>query len=379
MCERVQLVIAEEGERVNRGTFDADGEFVPDEREFEDIPPASPYVDLGVPAGPLDLRAPDPEPGQDIWVKFQIGADEWGEPIRLQWEEVDGVLTGSTLPQPTTVHAELKDPRLDRLRAYAEGLVGSSFTVHDEMGRTLLAVLNGEPIPQTDRLAALYRQLNAAEENARIWEREAKSQEAQYWRLRKERDSYREGIDCALRLLNNRFEEGNTAQRVDEAHEALALAVEHYLDEEPEVTIEEVGTSGQAGLGALRDLKRAAMRCRPEVLAFACVMERKLRLNDHKGGWTKDHPRSLITRIIEETRELERVAVGAWARSSAASSLEVVDEAADVGNFAMMVADRLGCLAIYAAALTDGEGRGVPGRLQGVPRGPRRRGSGGRG
>lgn len=36
---------------------------------------------------------------------------------------------------------------------------------------------------------------------------------------------------------------------------------------------------------------------RPEVAAFAIAMERKLRKNDHKGGWQDDAPEALLARL----------------------------------------------------------------------------------
>lgn len=74
----------------------------------------------------------------------------------------------------------------------------------------------------------------------------------------------------------------------------------------------------------------------PYVLAFAKRMEAKLAKNRHKGdreGWLKDHPLSLCARIGDESRELYEAIEGT-------ESAEVVsNEAADVANFAMMVAD----------------------------------------
>ena len=70
---------------------------------------------------------------------------------------------------------------------------------------------------------------------------------------------------------------------------------------------------------------------RPSVLAFAQAMERKLRKNDHRGGWAQSSPKWLLSRLREETRELSDALNGA--------DLEVLDEAADVGNFAMMIHD----------------------------------------
>jgi hypothetical protein len=75
----------------------------------------------------------------------------------------------------------------------------------------------------------------------------------------------------------------------------------------------------------------------PYVLAFARLMERKLDQNRHKGnreGWIQDSPMALLRRLREELDELER-----------SRTADAPGEAADVGNFAMMVADACGGIA----------------------------------
>ena len=74
------------------------------------------------------------------------------------------------------------------------------------------------------------------------------------------------------------------------------------------------------------------MKVRREVQLFAEAMERKLRENDYKGGW-KDCPEDyLMTRITDELEELE------------AKDSSILDEAADVANFLMMLCDVRGHL-----------------------------------
>lgn len=76
---------------------------------------------------------------------------------------------------------------------------------------------------------------------------------------------------------------------------------------------------------------------RPEVRAFADLMEAKLRENDHKPGWKRDHPADLMDRLKEELAELHDALF--------AGDLELIGpEAADVANFAMMIADVYGLL-----------------------------------
>lgn len=72
------------------------------------------------------------------------------------------------------------------------------------------------------------------------------------------------------------------------------------------------------------------------VLQFAEMMEQKLDANRHKGnreGWAKIPPRELLRLLRREVRELdEAINLGG----------DVAAEAADVANFAMMIADMCG-------------------------------------
>jgi hypothetical protein len=91
----------------------------------------------------------------------------------------------------------------------------------------------------------------------------------------------------------------------------------------------------------------SALELRPAVAAFAQLMERQLRANDHKGGWEYEHPNDLHSRLLEEAEEL-KVAIYNRQRTKKyerAESAECVGlEAADVANFAMMIADISGAL-----------------------------------
>jgi len=56
-------------------------------------------------------------------------------------------------------------------------------------------------------------------------------------------------------------------------------------------------------------------------------MEKKLRENDYKKHWSNCDHQYLLNRLKEEVTELEKPM---W---------DVIEEAADVANFAMMIAD----------------------------------------
>lgn len=93
---------------------------------------------------------------------------------------------------------------------------------------------------------------------------------------------------------------------------------------------------------------------RPVVAAFAQTMEQKLCDNDHKGGWHDDGEQALLKRLREETDELEaalRRGPGTgvpFGERSAKAVANIGREAADVANFAMMLADVCGAIAARA-------------------------------
>jgi len=71
---------------------------------------------------------------------------------------------------------------------------------------------------------------------------------------------------------------------------------------------------------------------------FAEIMKRKLISNQHKGGWSNDLFSYLLCRLKEETHELE------VALTNGCPPAKITEEAADVANFAMMIADVSGGL-----------------------------------
>lgn len=76
---------------------------------------------------------------------------------------------------------------------------------------------------------------------------------------------------------------------------------------------------------------------RPEVLAFETLMEAKLRENDHKKHWRTCDVDYLKECLEDEVDELKLALRGK-------KSEAVAREAADVGNYAMMIADKCGGL-----------------------------------
>lgn len=87
----------------------------------------------------------------------------------------------------------------------------------------------------------------------------------------------------------------------------------------------------------------------PEILAFAVLMEQRLRANDHKPGWKDAEPDWLYLRLMEQQKQLESAL--RWQHKTV-----ITVAATDLANYAMMIADTAGNLAQYtetAEAQTD--------------------------
>lgn len=78
------------------------------------------------------------------------------------------------------------------------------------------------------------------------------------------------------------------------------------------------------------------LEIRHSVMVFAIEMEKKLRANDHKGGWENTEISVLFNELRVESGELFSVMYHSDGKVDPKS---VVEEAADVANFAMMIAD----------------------------------------
>ena len=79
---------------------------------------------------------------------------------------------------------------------------------------------------------------------------------------------------------------------------------------------------------------------------FGMRMENKLKENDHKGGWMNCNFKSLFKRMRIESDEILEAYYfqrmqrdwGNW-KIDEDSAQELIDECADVANYAMMIAD----------------------------------------
>lgn len=81
-------------------------------------------------------------------------------------------------------------------------------------------------------------------------------------------------------------------------------------------------------------VKIAPVPVRVELARFVEHMEAKLAANDHKAHWSGSTDSYLLMRLMQEVRELQK------ALEAFESGIGIVEECADVANFAMMIADR---------------------------------------
>lgn len=79
---------------------------------------------------------------------------------------------------------------------------------------------------------------------------------------------------------------------------------------------------------------------REQVQWFAGQMESKLQENDHKGGWENCGIFWLRGRLLEEANELSGVMYASHNSESGLDLENIIREASDVANFAMMIADQ---------------------------------------
>lgn len=85
---------------------------------------------------------------------------------------------------------------------------------------------------------------------------------------------------------------------------------------------------------------------RPIVQWFSKQMEKKLKLRDYRGGWEDCTFQYLISRLRHETDELlfehfrHRIDTSTEKPISEKIKQKIITEAADVANFAMMIASK---------------------------------------
>lgn len=86
-------------------------------------------------------------------------------------------------------------------------------------------------------------------------------------------------------------------------------------------------------------VKPRTIALRGSVVRFAVLMEEILEENDWKGGWDRMTQGQLLQRAGQELKELRRAL-----KKKGEDRKHICDEAADVANFCMMIADNSGGL-----------------------------------
>lgn len=114
---------------------------------------------------------------------------------------------------------------------------------------------------------------------------------------------------------------------VKEALETLQPSIADFGDNEDRMAFDVVESFIEARLAE----KPTTYQLRPEVGAFAVIMEQTLRKHDDRPGWKDCDAEVLLARLYEEVNEL--------ASAINTGSSTVPKESADVANFAMMIAD----------------------------------------
>jgi len=164
-----------------------------------------------------------------------------------------------------------------------------------------------------------------ADLRARLAEAWGREQGERVRLVSQERDAEKARADAACeQTLRYERATGEMQERALTAHASLLAAL----------------ADGARLRGALEGMPRSA------VLALAFRMEDKLQRHDGRrgaDGWKDDDPLALMRRLDEEVAELRSAVVagdiaGEWDRDA------VANEAADVANFAMFVADVIGGL-----------------------------------
>jgi len=136
-----------------------------------------------------------------------------------------------------------------------------------------------------------------------------------------------EALEAAKKIANDASDHHNVVD-LNLTHD-LAVAIPHFIDE---------------ALAALKAAPVQSQVLRPAVQWFAEQMEAALRRNDHKTGWAGCDQDYLLDGLDQEVKELDRACERFDPKTAKriATNDEIIGEAADVANFAMMIADNAG-------------------------------------
>lgn len=241
---------------------------------------------------------------------------------------------GGTPSQPKPTEYQ---KALDRAKEKDESKTTHITTIPN--AATIVDLIGQAPdLPLTKEIEHLQRQLEGMTKQRDTEVEKKRTAEEHRDKFKAELDEVRKNLEGTFELIPEKF----LCLPEDDCPECLAASfalhrsVEELLNalSRPETTTEDIST-----IEAIK-LLAESLFCEsptlPYVFQFALRMEEKLALNRHKGdreGWLKDEPAELFIRIQDEMKEL---ADSIHAREHPE---EVMLEAADVANMAMMTAD----------------------------------------
>ncbi len=123
---------------------------------------------------------------------------------------------------------------------------------------------------------------------------------------------------------------GEQLSKLLKERDTLRSRVEELEEVESSLRIAVMKMAGK--YTALRTQVEELGDLRREVFLLACAMERKLKENDHKEGWSGCGREHFMLKLYEELGELANCIIHGPPK-------QVLDEAADVANIIMMIAD----------------------------------------
>jgi hypothetical protein len=128
-------------------------------------------------------------------------------------------------------------------------------------------------------------------------------------------------------FARSRFAAVGDIPDVDRAEKAIIGALKETIAAQERTIIAKTNL-----VKALENL--LVLKHREVLVWFTAQMEQKLRANDYKGGWHDSKLDDLFDGLLEEVEELRDVV-------KARKGAHIIEEAADVANFCMMLADRV--------------------------------------
>ncbi len=251
----------------------------------------------------------------------ELKADEWKHAPENQDDPPYDRLLGDVSPEEAI-------ETIDRLKAERDDLDRRLAAAEGRANVVLAKLKTYQKEEWLDAKRVFAISMDHSESN--VGEGRKLAMEVAWWRAEYKPEL---GLEERVKTLEHQLQEVRTAREMAEAQVARLAPLEARASQHAADYQRVVRHNVELKLrnDYLECLHRAG-GLRLIVLWFAQQMEQKLRENDHKGGWHHNKAPELVSRLLEEVAEL-RTAL------TQPGSAETVAEAADVANFAMMIAD----------------------------------------